>query len=521
MPPRKIRKKTKKKGVLKIILLIIGLFLLFNLIRNTYKTSSFETEINSFNKFDNYEEGFLPISNTDIWFDDEIRPNIKNVMAQAKENIYIDNFLLEFDSNLSDILQETQNINPETRQEHATIDYLFTIHELLEENEELTVTLLTDEINKRYLNSSYDYKNLKSLNVANPCALLKDTRFNCIYHSTLHQKPNFLVIRMLPYEEILQLTTSIERGSGKNCNLIVRLIERFFKALRINSNHLKAVVIDHGSKVIIGSRNFNDKNDNNSDVMFLFEGDAAKNYYELEKILIKNSIRNNYWQNNLQYLQSVIKNNPYDPENNEFEYLSLFDEGSKTKLFTGNQFRRSIIQTIQKSAPESELNIAIANISCKEIINEIVKANERGVKVRIIVDDNKYIFQWKFPNMPNIKAIRIFKDLDIPIKVYKTDYQFHQKILSATVELGGGIKKNVVLLSTGNFTHGAVNRHAYDDVALLIEDEKTYDKFNSYFNNLWESEQFIGYTDDQIYTFNGFTKSILISIMDYSGLNFW
>lgn len=128
---------------------------------------------------------------------------------------------------------------------------------------------------------------------------------------------------------------------------------------------------------------------------------------------------------------------------------------------------RALAQEIDKA--NETLDIAIYSITKGNIVQSILNAHKRGVKVRIISDfesaQNKYVGQ----------TLQYLKSQGIPIKLDKHPGYMHLKM---TV-----IDRKVALTGSYNYTNNATYNN--DEMLVLIRDQHIATEWANEFDKMW------------------------------------
>ncbi len=128
------------------------------------------------------------------------------------------------------------------------------------------------------------------------------------------------------------------------------------------------------------------------------------------------------------------------------------------------------------NSTKKELNIAIYNLDNKNIVEAISAAAERGVSIRIIADGE---------NTENKDSKKIFDELEalnIPVKI-NTDEKMHIKLT---------ISDNRTVV-TGSFNYTKDSAEDNQEVLLTVSDSDLASSMNDTFNEMWDSEELVGW----------------------------
>lgn len=113
----------------------------------------------------------------------------------------------------------------------------------------------------------------------------------------------------------------------------------------------------------------------------------------------------------------------------------------------------------------------------KPIADSLIKAHERGVKVRLVLD--KRSCETKLKDVDPVNELVVPKYLEIcginkeDILIYNGELMHHKTIL---------IDDDIVLTGTCNFFNASINRH--EEVFMLMRSKKLKDIFKARFDTL-------------------------------------
>jgi len=135
-------------------------------------------------------------------------------------------------------------------------------------------------------------------------------------------------------------------------------------------------------------------------------------------------------------------------------YFSLYDNPQK-----------AIIKNINQA--EAFINIAMYIFTDKEIALPLVKAQERGVKVRLYLDKDQVDYKYS--------QSRFLVQKGIKTRVSTNNYIMHNKFAI--------IDNRILLTGSYNWTFSANNRN--DENLMVIDDSELIEIFQNQFVNLW------------------------------------
>ena len=135
-------------------------------------------------------------------------------------------------------------------------------------------------------------------------------------------------------------------------------------------------------------------------------------------------------------------------------YFSLYDNPQK-----------EIIKNINQA--EAFINIAMYIFTDKEIALPLVKAQERGVKVRLYLDKDQVDYQYS--------QSRFLMQKGIKIRISSNNYIMHHKFAI--------IDNRILLTGSYNWTFSANNRN--DENLMVIDDPEIITRYQNQFEKLW------------------------------------
>jgi phosphatidylserine/phosphatidylglycerophosphate/cardiolipin synthase-like enzyme len=188
---------------------------------------------------------------------------------------------------------------------------------------------------------------------------------------------------------------------------------------------------------------------------------------------------------------------------------------------TESKIKEALLQAIEGTRIGEEIFLAIFYFSDRDLIHALLKADQRGVNIRLIMDPNKDAFGYEKIGIPNRQVARELRkksDARIKIRWYDTrGEQFHTKL--AYIAHHNGPSR--VILGSANFTRRNLDDYNLEsDVqviapgsSIFVQDAKTY--LERIWNNLDASYSldYAAYADDSI------LKYLIYRFQEWSGLS--
>ncbi len=245
-------------------------------------------------------------------------------------------------------------------------------------------------------------------------------------------------------------------------------------------NHSKMVVADE-SVAIIGGMNYKDSEAINHDYMVRIEGNAAK---ELSKIGDDNweksrPIRIGNSGNNLPVSTPEVPSLPVPvpASNSGSSMVEIAQTGFKEQSI-GDMVIRYF------NNAKRSISVEMLLMDNQEVVKALVRAKNRGVKVRIILDEiefgkyNKIIDRIPLEGMANFGSVTSLIGAEIPVRWYvsrQKDSMLHAK--AAMVD------NQTLIVGSANFTYHALTRN--HEVSIAVNNSNVANAFGKTFEQDW------------------------------------
>lgn len=157
------------------------------------------------------------------------------------------------------------------------------------------------------------------------------------------------------------------------------------------------------------------------------------------------------------------------------------------QYLTEGKIEKHVLKALDKTKKGDEIDMAMFYLAERGVVDRLKEAEERGVKVRLVLDPNKIAFGHGKTGLPNLPvANELKKHGNIGIRWYDSSKnQFHTKLLF--IKYGD---KATAIGGSANFT----NRNL-DDLNLESDlkvtaslDSSVMQDIDKYFNRLWNNE---------------------------------
>lgn len=160
----------------------------------------------------------------------------------------------------------------------------------------------------------------------------------------------------------------------------------------------------------------------------------------------------------LKWLEAIVKSlDNSEPLNSQCE----------VHFSPGAECASALINLIRSA--KRTLDICVFTISDNNISDEIIAANKRGVKIRIITDNDKTLDQGS--------DIDMLAEAGVPVRIDQTRHHMHHKF---------AVRDNKQL-ATGSFNWTrSASKYNHENL-VIMDDQETVRRFGYEFERLWES----------------------------------
>ncbi len=285
-------------------------------------------------------------------------------------------------------------------------------------------------------------------------------------------------------------------------------VRAWLRLLNFKANHRKLLVADDGTGAIVAlvtSANPHDASSTHSNIALRFSGAPAHAALTTELDVARFS----GWQGDWQPPTAIQGQ----------EAVTV----ARLKLVTESSIEDVLKSAIRTAEAGESIAIAIFYLSERDIVNELVDAAARDVRIRLILDPNKDAFgrvKDGVPNRPVAAELHRRSGGRIEIRWYRTHgEQFHTKL--ALVRRANSIW---AMLGSANFTRRNLENYNLEtDVALEASlATPLAQELIDYFETLWQNDpvalrEFT--TDFQTYEDQSFTRYWRYRLMEATGLS--
>lgn len=278
-------------------------------------------------------------------------------------------------------------------------------------------------------------------------------------------------------------------------------VRGYLKLLNFKANHRKVLVSEKNA--IVTSMNPHDASGNHSNIGFKMMGKIIEDLVLTELEIAK--------------LSGYEKLDDFK----QFQIDEIDQDDSTTvTLITEGKIRDNLIKEIQSTTRDNEIMVSMFYLSHRGVINELINASNRGVKVRLVLDPNKDAFGIQKNGIPNrqiaYEMMNKTKD-SIVVKWYDTHgEQFHTKMVIIKKD-----NKSIVIAGSANLTRRNIDDYNLETNIMIetLRDSQLDRNVSDYFNRIWNNEEGNYTVDYENYKSKSFIKTIIYRFQEWSGLS--
>ncbi|NLW24371.1 MAG: phospholipase [Clostridia bacterium] len=408
---------------------------------------------------------------------------ILSMIKTAEEFIILDMFLFNDD-------YERTNQYPKISA--VLVDALI---EKKKQNPTIKIIVLTDPINSFY--GSYSPKHLHRLEKAGVPLVYTDL--------TSLRDPNPVYSGF--WRAVLQWFRSPEEGWLPNPfspDSPMVTLRSYLELINFKANHRKVIITE--KEAIVTSLNPHDASAFHSNIAFVVKGkEIIEDLIETEKAVAE-----------LSGFDSDVFNTLAVEATSRQENI---ETGLNIRVLTEGKIKQHLIQEIRDTKANNLINMGVFYLSDRDIIKELLKAAERDVEIRIILDANKDAFGREkngISNRPVAYELKKKSKEKIKIKWYNTNgEQFHSKLVmiekdKETVLLGGSA--NLTKRNIGDFNlESNIKVTGNHDMEIMKE-------ARDYFEKLWFNQGGIYTLEYDVYRDESLFSYLLYRFQEWSGI---
>lgn len=280
-------------------------------------------------------------------------------------------------------------------------------------------------------------------------------------------------------------------------------LRSYLTVLNFRANHRKTLVVDEGDSWagLVTSANPHDASSRHSNNALLFRGAAALDLLATEIPVMAFSAA----------APAIEWPRPPPPSQNL--------EGPLVQVLTEGRIRDALLKLIDSSEPGDQLDMEVFYLSHRPTIEALVRASQRGVSVRALLDPNKDAFGRQKNGMPNRQAGWDLHAAGIPVRWCATrGEQCHRK----WIRLDRADGSAEMIIGSANFTRRNLDNLNLETSARVIAERNApiMQRARSLFERNWSNPQGDLYSQPyEDFADHSRRRYWLARFMEFSGLS--
>ncbi len=294
-------------------------------------------------------------------------------------------------------------------------------------------------------------------------------------------------------------------------------LRSYLALLNFKANHRKLVAVgtDSGSAAIVSSANPHDGSSAHGNVGLYFTGRSVADLVRTEAAVVAFSERGAArdallasLERSAQLAESAVPV-PHD----------VPADGERIQVVTEGKIFAALIDAIAQAGRGDEIGVAVFYLSETDIVDALLAAAARGVRVRVLLDPNKDAFGYRKGGVPNRPVAAQLHDGGIPVRWCDTHgEQCHAKMLLARYTSGAA----VLIAGSANFTRRNLRDYNLetDVVVRGARDVGVFADAQAYFEAAWGNTAGRTFSADyEVFKDDSALKAIQKTVGEESGLS--
>ncbi len=190
--------------------------------------------------------------------------------------------------------------------------------------------------------------------------------------------------------------------------------------LNFKANHRKTLFTDtpDGWTGLVTSANPHDASSAHGNIAVEFTGQAALDLLATERTVARFSRPDLDWPEITSSRPGTEKAARADPP------------GTRIQVLTEAAIRDSVLELVNRAQPGESVDLAIFYLSQRDVVESLLAAHDRGVRVRVLIDPSQGAFGRDKDGVPNQPVAHELHQAGIPVRWCNTDdEQCHSKLI--------------------------------------------------------------------------------------------
>lgn len=269
-------------------------------------------------------------------------------------------------------------------------------------------------------------------------------------------------------------------------------LRTYLTLINFKANHRKTLVVDDGDTwtTLITSANPHDGSSAHSNTALRVSGDIALEVLKSEQAVLAFSA------------PDVLHNSPWPPATRPSVLASHQPPASnveaQVQLITEGAIEQALLEAVNSATQDDKIWVEVFYFSHIKLQKALVKAHQRGVDIKVILDPNKDAFGREKNGIPNRQVAHKLHKAGIPVRWCNTHgEQCHSKWLLKQGENGAEL-----ILGSANFTRRNLSDFNLETnlrVAASTEEE-AIERAIQLYQSRWHNQPFEAAPEGSIYT---------------------
>ena len=250
-------------------------------------------------------------------------------------------------------------------------------------------------------------------------------------------------------------------------------LRSYLALLNLNANHRKTLVVDEGGHWtgLVATANPHDGSSAHGNAALRFSGPAALDLLGSERAVAAMSGAG--WP-----AAANLKAGGVEP--------APADRDTRVQILTEGGIRDALLASITTAQPGEQLDIAVFYFSHRALLREVIAAQRRGVKLRVLLDPNEDAFGRKKNGIPNRQVALELHEAGVPVRWCDTHgEQCHSKLLLRRDAAGAA----ELIVGSANYTRRNLDDYNLETSARVLAnaDRPVMQQASGYFEQSWNN----------------------------------
>lgn len=269
-------------------------------------------------------------------------------------------------------------------------------------------------------------------------------------------------------------------------------LRTYLTLINFKANHRKTLVVDEDDDwtTLITSANPHDGSSAHSNTALTFSGNIALAVLQSEQAVLKFSAP--------EVLQQVAWPDGTAPQEITEHTEQQHDTSPKVQLITEGGIEKALLNAVNTAQEGDKLRLEVFYFSHSGLQKALIKAHNRGVDIKVILDPNKDAFGREKNGIPNRQVAAKLHKTGIPIRWCNTHgEQCHSKWLLKQHD-----DKSELILGSSNFTRRNLSDFNLEtDVRLQADnDNEIIQRASELYASRWHNQPFEDEKGERLYT---------------------